>query len=267
MASSIKAPLGGSHSYTVIFLHGRGSLGHELAEDLFDSKASDRRTLAEIFPSVKWVFPTSRLRNSARAAHDFPSIAHHVNPMSQWFDIWSIEDRSEKPELMLEGLRESIADLLDVIRKEAKEVPLESIILGGISQGCATAIMTLLASNLRIGGVIGLCGWLPLQEDIANIQLPASSARISQTLRLYLEDASPIPADLQSYTAKMTAIFLAHSRDDEMVPFTQGESLKNTMEILGYNVSYAHYNDGGHWIHGTYGIDDIAAFLKGCFSL
>lgn len=61
----IVTPLG-KHTHTIIFLHGRESSATEFATEFFESQASDRRTLPEIFPTVKWVFPNSGTRNRAR---------------------------------------------------------------------------------------------------------------------------------------------------------------------------------------------------------
>jgi lysophospholipase II len=54
------------HSHTVILLHGRDSNASEFAGEFLESQASDGRILPEVFPTIKWVFPTSKLRNSAR---------------------------------------------------------------------------------------------------------------------------------------------------------------------------------------------------------
>jgi len=59
-----------------------------------------------------------------------------------------------------------------------------------------------------------------------------------------------------------TPVFLAHSLDDETVPFTQGQGLKQTIEYLGYDVVWKDYKDGGHWIHPKQGVDDMVAFLE-----
>jgi predicted esterase len=76
------------------------------------------------------------------------------------------QDPEEKNELAISGLRESIRQILEIIEQEAGIAPKERIILGGLSQGCATAILTLLLSGLEIGAFIGWCGWLPLQKSI-----------------------------------------------------------------------------------------------------
>jgi lysophospholipase-2 len=89
--------------------------------------------------------------------------------MSQWFDMWSVEDSEERKELQVEGLKESIAMILDAIKSEASLVPTDHIILGGISQGCATAIRALFHGGIPLGGFIGLCSWLPFQEEVEGI--------------------------------------------------------------------------------------------------
>jgi len=135
------------HTHTFILLHGRDSNATEFVTDFFESQASDDRTLLETFPNYKWVLPTSPLRNSARFETE----------MSQWFDMWSVENPEERKDLQVQGLKESIAFIMDVIHQEAKFVPMERIILGGISQGCATAIYALMAIRVQIGGFISLC--------------------------------------------------------------------------------------------------------------
>ena len=64
---------------------------------------------------------------------------------------------------MIPGLRESALEILETIKKESEYVPYENIILGGISQGCATAILALLSTGIKLGGYIGLCSFLPFQ--------------------------------------------------------------------------------------------------------
>ena len=144
------------HTHTIILLHGRESIASEFASDFFESQTSDERTLPEILPNVKWVFPNSGLRRHAR----------FDTKEQQWFDMWDVRHPLEKKELQIEGLRESISFILSVVRNEASIVQPERVILGGISQGCATAIHALLYGGIRLGGFIGLSSWLPFQDDI-----------------------------------------------------------------------------------------------------
>jgi lysophospholipase-2 len=52
---------------------------------------------------------------------------------------------------MIPGLQEGIRDIVDATR-EAQQVPLERNIIGRISQGCATAILSLLSAAMDLGG-------------------------------------------------------------------------------------------------------------------
>lgn len=99
------APLD-KHTHTVIFLHGRDSTATEFAPDFFESQASDDRTLPEIFPIIKWVFPTAKHLRSLRFNTD----------MLQCFDMWATEDPNERDEIQVEGLNESVSFVLDIIR-------------------------------------------------------------------------------------------------------------------------------------------------------
>jgi lysophospholipase-2 len=183
--TTIIEPTGCSHTHTVIFLHGREDYGEDLAQYFFDSKSSDGQSLAEIFPSVKWVFPTAKLRYSAQRDFEFStsSFAEALKGeeiITQWFDVWDIMSPTKKKELMIPGLKESIQQIIDIIKEESESVPLEKIVLGRISQGCATAIYTLLSSGMSLGGFIGLSSWLPFQDGIASIPSGSGPASISR---------------------------------------------------------------------------------------
>ena len=109
------------HTHTIILLHGRQSTASEFASEFFESQASDDRTLPEVFPTVKWVFPNSGLGHSTRSNTE----------QSQWFDIWNVKNPLERKETQVDGLRESISFILSVLRDEASLVQPERVILGG----------------------------------------------------------------------------------------------------------------------------------------
>jgi lysophospholipase-2 len=287
-ATTIVAPSGKNHTHTVIFLHGREDFGSDLAQYFFDSKASDGSSLAEIYPSVRWVFPTAKLRYSAQRDFEFSnsSFAEALKGeeiISQWFDVWDITTPEDKEGLMIPGLKESIGQILKIIKDEAQEIPLERIILGGISQGCATAILTLLSSGIDFGGFIGWCSWLPFQEKIKC--LPTGCLKNKDNVAQHIRTVLQMPTDentkkdanikklegtlsslslsaTQNSSLTKTPVFMAHSRDDETVPFAQGEGLEQTIKFLGYDVIWKDYEDGGHWIQPKHGVDDMVAFLE-----
>lgn len=63
-------------------------------------------------------------------------------------------------------------------------------------------------------------------------------------------------------SAPRTPIFIAHSEDDGTVLFGHGVGLYQSLEKMGFDVSWKGYEDGGHWIHPTRGVNDIADFLR-----
>jgi len=304
--TTIIPPSADNHTHTIIFLHGREDFGSDLAQYFFDSKASDGRSFAEILPTFRSVFPTAKLRYSTQRNFEFStsSFADALKGeeiISQWFDVWDIQTPDHKKELMIPGLQESIREILNIIREEALLVPLDRIILGGISQGCATAILTLLSSGIDLGGFIGWCSWLPFQKEIENI--PITSLNDKNKISRHIETVFQIPTDMNlkpledrmqfskefdsgaenDSTRKFTdtgnletsprtifihpqsvfktPVFLAHSKDDEIVPFTLGGGLFQTIKTLGFNVTWKEYEDGGHWIHPKHGVDDMSTFL------
>jgi lysophospholipase II len=256
ITTHVVGPRSSDHTHTIILLHGRDSIASEFADEFFESQASDGRTAPDIFPAIKWVFPSSQLRTSAR----------FETKMSQWFDTWSVEDPSEKEELQLAGLRESIGRILSIVRSEALLVPPERIILGGISQGCATAIHVLVCGGIRLGGFIGFSSWLPFQSRMQAIAECSKSNVLQYTRAIFSGDSNEARlqrdlSDISRESALQTPIFLSHSQDDNVVPIKNGRGLYKTLESLGFMVTWKDYQDGGHWINEPQGVDDIVTFL------
>lgn len=250
---------GHPHTHTVIFLHGRDSTNEEFAGEFFESEASEPlvagqpRTLQALFPTVRWVFPAAPILRSARFDTD----------MSQWFDIWSVEDPTEQAEIQHEGLRSSVQAILAVVRSEAARLEAhgrgpgrQSLFLAGISQGFATAVAAFFAgatdnTTRGIAGLIGLCSWMPLGGKEALLQALSDG-----------NDTSDGAAALELGDASLsTPILLCHSSDDDVVPVQNGRALR---DILGHSleVEWHEYVDGGHWVNEPQGVDDIASFLR-----
>lgn len=43
-------------------------------------------------------------------------------------------------------------------------------------------------------------------------------------------------------------VFLAHCKDDDMVPIENGRNLRQDLERRGLDVTWKEYEVGGHWI-------------------
>ncbi|KAI0836360.1 phospholipase/carboxylesterase [Hypoxylon sp. FL0890] len=231
--------VGHQHTHTVIFLHGKGSDCDEFSSEFFESEASEPRdqprTLPDLFPTIRWVFPQALLSHSTR----FDCAE------SQWFDMWSVENPNEKPELQIDGLKQSVELVLDVVKEEEALVPRENIFLGGISQGFATAYSAYVIGGNGYAGLIGLCSWAP-------------SAALAMVKGV--QDGA---SDIVEQDERPTPVFLGHSSNDDVVPVEEGRNLHNTLKERKETVVEFHeYEDGGHWVNEPQGVDDIAAFLR-----
>ncbi|XDG01036.1 hypothetical protein ABKA04_000651 [Annulohypoxylon sp. FPYF3050] len=243
-----------NHTHTIIFLHGRDSECEEFASELFESEASipigQPRTLPHRLRNVRWVFPSAPLLSSAR----FGAV------MSQWFDMWSVENPEERVELQEEGLRISVNVILNVIQQEESLVPRQNIFLSGISQGFATALATFFSDGQGFAGLIGLCSWMPLSNTIND--LVAIRHEKTELLNA-LQNAFLRPPNRQVDPVAIisTPVFLGHAIDDEVVPIQNGKRMRDILRDLNFSVDFHEYQDGGHWINEPAGVDDIVNFV------
>ncbi|KAI9688805.1 MAG: hypothetical protein M1822_001162 [Bathelium mastoideum] len=145
------------HRQTFILLHGRGSNGPVFGSGLLATPlAGSSLTLQEAFPHAKFVFPTASLRRAR---------IYKRSRITQWFDHWTLDAPLQMQELQIDGLRESLAFVHGLMREEIDVVGSGNIVLGGLSQGCAAALVSLLTwSGEPIPAVVGMCGWLPFHK-------------------------------------------------------------------------------------------------------
>ncbi|KAF1938242.1 alpha/beta-hydrolase [Clathrospora elynae] len=202
------------HTHTVVFVYGRRSDSKTFCEEIFESQDTSGRSFTDIFPSIKWVFPCAKKSFSEKDEEE----------MYQWFDMSSVQHSQEEVEIQKPGIQESARQLLYHLKKETLEVPLERIIVAGISQGCATAIYALLTSGIRVEGFFGLYGWLPLAEDLQKAMI--QPGRVKDVLN--------------------TPLLLQHSKDDGVIPVENGEDLAARLKEMGMHVRWECFNDGGH---------------------
>ncbi|RVD82470.1 uncharacterized protein DFL_006896 [Arthrobotrys flagrans] len=241
------------HTCTVVFLHGRGSSGLELADELSSSKISGPPE-ANIFsqlPHVKWVFPTAKPRFSTIFQQE----------VTEWFDIYSLSDPSERGELQIEGLREAVLFLRDLLDKEIVMLKdSKRVILGGISQGEATALVLLLTRDYSLGGFMGFSGWMPFARRVQDKSL-TNSFQLPQDLNYLLRTSWKGDGHLNHDTP----VLIGHGRDDAYVDFTLGSQARDILQNLGYKVDWREYKGAeqeGHWFKEPEGLDDIVQFVK-----
>jgi lysophospholipase II len=265
------------HTHTIILLHGRGSNGQEFAEELFQGESFSEQTLPQHFPSLKWIFPTARERFSTVFQEE----------LVEWFDIYSLTDPNVEEELQIEGLEESVGFVQGLVDDEARVLGPSgrgSIILGGISQGCAAAITALLAGGCGIAAFFGFNGWMPMMEKIkegvtkaANGQTALDAQKCGSLAtalraRLGLEEAGslhPSGRGLKDDSERFetdhipTPIFLSHTADDGVIDIALGREMRETLVGLGMSrLVWKEYGTGGHWIPEPEGFEDIVGFLS-----
>ncbi|PMD52754.1 uncharacterized protein K444DRAFT_668422 [Hyaloscypha bicolor E] len=257
-------PLGAGHTHTIIFLHGREDFGEYMAEFLSD-KSSDGRTLPVKFPTMHWVFPTAKIRFSARRKEElcissFPSLESEQF-ISQWFDAW---DSIEEFDNGCTGNKRDISRHIQMILQSPEgNNPQRKQLLpasNGLTSGPGVGITNSSKDDAPSEQVI------PASNEITS----GPEGGIPSTLRDgEFNKAANILSRLSEGTqpATKTPLFLAHSEDDDIVPFELGNDLHQIMKGLGHNVTWKKYKDGGHWIQPDHGVDDMCTFLEGVMNV
>ncbi|KAK0671346.1 putative acyl-protein thioesterase [Cercophora samala] len=229
-----------AHTHTVIFLHGRGDTAKNFMHSFQQWRDSESRSLVELFPSVRWVFPQSELRSPAR----FPGAR-----MSQWFDTWDIANLQEKEELQIEGLKQSVASIRLLVDKEVASLSgqQEKVVLAGLSQGGATAVHTVLNLARGLGGLMVFSGRMPFPNR--------TLAETRSVLGL-----ADVPED--DSAVRTSPVLVQHCADDPLSRIQNGREVRDSLSSFGAQVEWREYPTGGHWFHSPDGIQDAATWLR-----
>ncbi|RYP04411.1 hypothetical protein DL764_004467 [Monosporascus ibericus] len=263
------------HSQTAVMLHGLGSTGEEFAEELFASNLSNGSSLRDEFPGCRWVFPSSTELWSSTFQEDMPA----------WFEAPSLTDTTAGQDLQAPGIRDSVAYLCGILNDEISLVggrP-ERVVLGGISQGGAIAMWTLLCHpKSRAQGLcafVGASTWLPFAGDIEAIlsKRPTGASPAQTTagdLRDFVEEmVAPLRDGLyqtdSAYPLLRTPVFMGHGSDDAYVDIKLGREAASILSSIGFSVEWKSYSGAeqeGHWLKVPEEVDDIRAFLAGAMT-
>ena len=163
---------------------------------------ADELKLSAVGP-VRYLFPRAPVR---------PVTINGGQPMRAWYDILGA-DLVRREDAT--GLRESMAAVSRLIDREvARGVPAQRIVLAGFSQGCAITLGAGLRHAHRLAGLAGLSGYLPL----------------SDTTAVERHDANVL-----------TPLFLAHGRNDGVVPLARGVAGRDLLQGLGQPLEWHDY--------------------------
>ena len=270
-----------NHKQTFIILHGRGSHADVFGPSLLSTTLPNGETLQSSFPHAKFVFPNASKRRA---------VSFNRSVINQWFDNYSplsVGEQSKKNELQFAGLRETSKLLHTLLEQEIALVGTSNVVLGGLSQGCAAALIALLTwKGEGLGGAFGMCGWLPLRkvmEDVVRLASPnddiegqfddvferetgygdmVSNAATESIIALHEEIQMELADSLTpSMGFQNTPLFISHGQEDEKVPIGLGREAVGCLEILGMDVRWSDYEGLGHW-YSSKMLGDLVSFLQ-----
>ena len=260
------------HHQTFIILHGRGSNGKEFGPPLLEMPISSSKSLQSAFPNAKFVFPTA---SKCRA------MLYKRSVIRQWFDNWSLQTPDERIGLQVDGLRETGSYIHSLIREAIDEIGAGNVVLGGLSQGCAATLISLLTwDGEPIAAGFGMCGWLPFRKQMEEISCP-SKLEQATTGRDDLFETSEGDAieDLASQSAsflfeelefskkepsmsfQQIPLFLGHGVHDEKVSIELGRDAASCLKTMGMKLQWSEYEGLAHW-YSSEMLGDLVNFLR-----
>jgi phospholipase/carboxylesterase len=192
----IEIETGKNPTGTVIWMHGLGADGHDFEPIVPELVRPGERAL-------RFVFPHAPVR---------PVTLNRGYPMRAWYDIISIERRSEQDE---SGIRASYGVVEKLIRRENERgIASSRIVLAGFSQGGAMAIYSGTRYVEKLAGIIALSCYMLLEAKFSAERTAANHA---------------------------TPIFLGHGTQDPVVSPVLGEETRRVLEKEGYSVEWHTY--------------------------
>ena len=193
---TLQIETGANPTDTVIVLHGLGADGNDFVP------FAEEVDLSQVGP-VRWIFPH---------APTMPVTINGGYVMRAWYDILGANLQQREDET---GLRRSMAEVRALLDAErARGVASRRIVLAGFSQGCAMTLMTGLRYPERLGGLLGMSGYLPL--------------------------AAMLTAERSQANADVP-VFLAHGSQDPVVPLAAGVATRDALRAGGYPVEWHEY--------------------------
>ncbi|KAL6923042.1 hypothetical protein ACHAPO_006525 [Fusarium lateritium] len=248
-----------THTHTAILLHGRGSTGEEFAEELAETLMSDNKTIMQALPSWRWVFPSSRELWSPVFEESMPA----------WFEAYSLTDVTARQDLQTDGIRDSVKHIEEIWDAEVERLGglASKAVLGGISQGSAIGIWTMLCIKSKQptshpAAFIGASTWLPFAADIEHAMDGNGKESENKTGSDFVRSMIGQNAKAQS----PMPVFLGHGIDDAYVDVELGRQAKDVLSRVGWTVNWNEYSGAdqeGHWLKGPEEVDDIVLFLRG----
>ncbi len=208
-------PAVGGADAAVIWLHGLGADGYDFVPLVpqLNLPATAR---------VRFVFPHAEVR---------PVTINAGYAMRAWYDIRELTPDGRDDEAGLAAAQDRVERYIE--RERAGGIAGRRIVLGGFSQGGATALHVGLRHTSPLGGIVALSAYLPLRARFA--------------------------ADIAAAN-RATPILMCHGREDVVVLPAFGEQSRDALLEAGLNVEWRQYSTGHQLCQPE--IHDIAAWLS-----
>jgi len=191
---------------------------------------------------LKWILPNAPQNRDVMVRAWFMPKSFSPIPMPKRSGEPDPEDNDEDDDE--DGMMKSVEYICGLIDKEVEAgVPIERIVVGGFSQGCAISLLVGLVSRYsgKLGGVVGLSGYLPLGEKVGKM----------------MEERK----EREKNTAQ-TKWFLAHGARDQLVPKREFMRYQDKIEGWeGERVEVKLYEGMGHATVGAE-VRDLYGWLE-----
>lgn len=189
-------------AHSIIWLHGLGADGED-----FVPIAEE----LQLPVAVRFIFPHAPMR---------PVTINGGYVMRAWYDILMDAASAELSASIgknedAAGITAAQAEIEKLIAQERQRgVAARNIFLAGFSQGGAVALHTGLRHQEGLGGILALSSYLPLAQT--------TSAEAADK-------------------ASETRLFMAHGRDDPVIPYALGKGSAEELLRLGYALEWHDY--------------------------
>ncbi|XP_059149395.1 acyl-protein thioesterase 1-like isoform X2 [Physella acuta] len=201
-------------SASLIFLHGLGDTGHGWSENFREFN----------FKNIRCICPHAPLK---------PVSLNAGMVMPSWFDIRGLDQNSPEDE---QGIKDSSKELQQLIAKEISEgIPPEKILIGGFSQGGAVALYTAFGTDVKIGGVVALSTWMPMNKYFTN--------------------------DSNTKYNVNVPVLQCHGTSDPIVSFRWGQATHEIIKTFNPNAQFKSYSNMGH-SSSPREMSDVKAFIQ-----
>lgn len=153
--------------------------------------------------AVRFIFPHAPVQ---------PVTINGGMAMRSWYDIVGTDIARVEDEAGLRASAREIETLID--RERERGIPANRIVLAGFSQGCAMTLLTGLRYRERLAALVGMSGYLPLAATTAAERSDANA---------------------------LVPIFLAHGRQDAVIPISRALASRDQLRTLGYAPEWHEY--------------------------